>query len=70
VDAEREGEICTSTGDRGVGANAGAEARWVNNTRLHRSLVKGAAVTGDMEDVDGADCRAGAVLKRVGPGLS
>ncbi len=33
------------------------------------SLVKSGAMTDDMEDVDCADCRVGAVLKLVGPGL-
>jgi hypothetical protein len=33
------------------------------------SLVESGARIDDMEDVDCADCRAGAVLKRVGPSL-
>jgi hypothetical protein len=59
VDAEREGGICTSAGVKGaeVEVDGGSLA----------TLVSDGAMTGD-EDGVCADCGAGAVEERVGPG--
>jgi hypothetical protein len=69
LDDEREGGICTSAGDTGVGAYAdgGVEAVAEVGGGSLATLDSGGAMIGE-EDGDCADCGADAVAVRVGPG--
>ena len=67
LDAKREGGICTSAGEGGVGAYANAEADAGGGSL--ETLVSGGAMIGDIEAGECADCGADAVDDRVGPGL-
>lgn len=59
VDAEREGGICTSAGVKGADVELGGGSL--------ATLVRDGAMIGDKDGVC-ADCGAGAVEERVGPG--